>query len=275
MKRKLLPLSALLYFLIACSPNSAKFENEELTAIEVGREFIHEKYDFTEKNIEERITGLSDQALDDPAGFLTLAAKMLGMGPEYLLLVDKNHALHPDFQPAVLVDLASYREIIRGRDGLMLDERAADELEKLSVAAAADGIILKVSSAYRSFEYQAGLFNRYAERDGEVAAARYSARAGMSQHQLGTTVDFGDITNEFAGSSAGLWMSEHAGDFGWSLSYPQTLEAETGYSWESWHWRWIGSDAVKMQNQYFNGIQQRMLMFWNENASLLREALIL
>jgi D-alanyl-D-alanine carboxypeptidase len=157
---------------------------------------------------------------------------------------------------------------------LFLDRKAAEEFVRLSKAAEADGVTLIVSSAYRSFDYQNGLFRRFAERDGEDAASRYSARAGMSQHQLGTTIDLGDITNAFAQSEAGIWMNEKAGDYGWSLSYPQNLEELTGYTWESWHWRWIGVDAVKMQENYFDGIQQNMLVFCNKNAPVLTEALI-
>jgi D-alanyl-D-alanine carboxypeptidase len=67
-------------------------------------------------------------------------------------------------------------------------------------------------------------------------------------------------------------MTGNAGNFGWSLSYPRGKEAETGYVWESWHWRWIGNCAVKMQNEFFDGSQQQMLMFWDENAPVLRKA---
>lgn len=257
-----------------CLPDAEKVNEYGETAPEVNRDFIHEKFFFTTEDFAEHLTGLSMAVTEDPAGFLDIAVRMLEMQPEYLLLVDKNHALDPKFQPEDSVNLAFYPELTRGRDGLFLSRKTAEALVKLSGAAAADGVTLVISSAYRSYEYQHGLFSMFADRDGEEAASRYSARAGMSQHQLGTTVDFGDITNAFSESSAGIWMAENAGDFGWSLSYPQDLEAETGYTWESWHWRWIGTDAVKMQDEYFDGIQCRMLVFWNENAPLLREALL-
>jgi D-alanyl-D-alanine carboxypeptidase len=51
------------------------------------------------------------------------------------------------------------------------------------------------------------------------------------------------------------------------------MEAVTGYGWESWHWRWIGTDAVMMQNRYFGGVQQLLLEFWDKNASPVREAM--
>jgi len=212
-------------------------------------------------------------AIADPQGFFRLAEGMLKMPTGYLELVDKTHPLTADFKPADPVDLNTYPELSIGRKGLTLDREAAEALTRLSRAAAAEGVTLLISSAYRSYEYQKDLFNRYAQRDGEEAASRYSARAGTSQHQLGTTVDFGSISDSFAESEAGIWMRENAGDFGWSLSYPRGYEDETGYRWESWHWRWIGRDAVMMQDRYFDGIQQRLMDFWNENASGIQEAL--
>ncbi len=233
---------------------------------------IHPAFNFTEEDFTNRLTGLPGKAAENPHDFLTLAEALLEMPPDYLVLVDKEHALPDDFIPADLVDLNSCGELEIGRNGLSLDRKAVEALVQLSKAAREEGMILLISSAYRSYEYQRVLFKRYADRDGEEAASRYSARAGTSQHQLGTTVDMGSISDSFADSPAGEWMAENAGKYGWSLSYPRNLEDETGYKWESWHWRWIGAGAVKMQNEFFDGVQQRLLLFWNENASRFREA---
>jgi D-alanyl-D-alanine carboxypeptidase len=216
---------------------------------------------------------LPPEASGDTREFLGLAAGMLMMPAGCLELVDKTHPLSEDFKPDDPVDLSTCPELSVGRNGLILDKKAAEALSRMSRAALADGVTLLISSAYRSYGYQKALFSRYAERDGEEAASRYSARAGTSQHQLGTTVDFGSISDSFAESDAGIWMTEHAGDFGWSLSYPRGYEKETGYRWESWHWRWIGRDAVMMQEKYFNGIQQRLLEYWHENAPEIEELL--
>jgi len=214
-----------------------------------------------------------EETADKPQKFYILAEGMLKMPPEYLFLVDKKHALPEDFKPSDIVDLDNYSGLATGRRGLKLDRRAAEALVQLSDAAEADGVTLLISSTYRSYSYQRDLFKRYAERDGEEAASRYSAREGTSQHQLGSTVDFGSINDSFAQSEAGIWMGENAGRYGWSLSYPRNMEDETGYRWESWHWRWIGVDAVKMQDDFFDGIQQRLLLYWDENSSLIRKSI--
>ncbi|MDT8297422.1 MAG: M15 family metallopeptidase, partial [Spirochaetaceae bacterium] len=187
--------------------------------------------------------------------------------------VDKTHPLPEDYVPAQLVELDGYSRIRTARNGLVLDLPATDALEKLSAAAEEDDINLMTTSAYRSYDYQENLFTSYVEKDGIESAERYSAGAGMSQHQLGTTVDFGSITNSFAESEAGRWLTAESANHGWSLSFPKGFEQETGYMWESWHWRWIGADAAAMQDRYFDGIQQRLLEFWHENETIFQEAL--
>jgi len=195
-------------------------------------------------------------------GLMETAGKLSHINPDYLILVDKTHPLDPDFEPADLVDLALYPEISRSRDGLYLERAAAEALAELSAAARKEGVTLLVSSAYRSYDYQKKMFDDYVKEMGEEEASRDSARAGTSQHQLGTTVDFGDITNSFADSLAGKWMEKNGGKFGWSLSYPRYPPSE--YMWESWHWRWIGVDAVQLQDRFFGGSQHRMLKYLHE-----------
>jgi zinc D-Ala-D-Ala carboxypeptidase len=96
---------------------------------------------------------------------------------------------------------------------------------------------------------------------GREAAERVSARPGTSQHQLGTVVDFGSISDAFALTPEGRWLRDRASDFGFSLSYPKGYEEETGYVWESWHYRYIGRPAARLTERYFSGLQHRFLEF--------------
>ena len=199
---------------------------------------------------------------------------MLNIPPEFLLLVNKDSPLDADFAPPVLAGLDEFDEFQVTREDMNLDERVIGPLRNMSRAAKNDGVTLVVASAYRSYNYQRGVFQRNADAYGDASARRFSAPAGCSQHQLGTTVDFGSITNNFAETAAGRWISENGAGFGWSLSYPKGLEKETGYMWESWHWRWIGTAAVTMQKQYFDDVQQRLLEFWQLNAARIRAAYV-
>jgi D-alanyl-D-alanine carboxypeptidase len=134
----------------------------------------------------------------------------------------------------------------------------------MAAAARAEGLTLTVSSAYRSYEYQIGSFDRWTRRLGLTEAERVSARPGRSQHQLGLVVDFGSITNEFAETSQGRWVKANAGRFGWSLSFPRGYEELTGYAWESWHYRYVGKELCAFIDRWFEGIQQHALRFIHE-----------
>lgn len=176
-------------------------------------------------------------------------------------LIDKKHAVGSDYVPRDLIPVKGNELWNVSRNDLSLRPEAYAALEDLSRAALNDGIKLLVSSTYRSYQYQEGLFNRYVKQDGLELAERYSARPGTSQHQLGVAVDFGSITDDWGDTKMGKWVYDHATDFGWSLSFPQGYEDVTGYMWECWHFRYIGKEACRFQKKWFGNIQQFMLEF--------------
>ena len=176
-------------------------------------------------------------------------------------LIDKKHAVGSNYVPRDLIPVKGNELWNVRRDDLSLRPEAYAALEDLSRAALNDGIKLLVSSTYRSYQYQEGLFNRYVKQDGLELAERYSARPGTSQHQLGVAVDFGSITDDWGDTKMGKWVYDHAADFGWSLSFPQGYEDVTGYMWECWHFRYIGKEACRFQKKWFGNIQQFMLEF--------------
>ncbi|MCL1929510.1 MAG: M15 family metallopeptidase [Treponema sp.] len=211
------------------------------------------------KYIEENVNN------SDSYAFLFQLDRILKDDDRYLrILVDKQHALSEDYEPDDLVDL-QYKNYRAGiTDPMMLRRRAEAALEEMAAAAKASGVTLVVSSAYRSYQYQIGSFERWTGRLGLKEAERVSARAGHSQHQLGLVVDFGSLNNNFADSSMGKWVAANAARYGFSLSYPRGYEDITGYAWESWHYRYVGADLVGFINSWFDGIQQHALRFIHE-----------
>lgn len=180
--------------------------------------------------------------------------------PFLLTRADKQKGLASGYEPGDLVVLDN-TGLSLSRPGHRLRKPALDALKAMDKAARADGITIVVSSAYRSYAYQKDLFARNVAEMGEKEAARVSAVPGASQHQLGTAADFGSITDDFAKTEAGRWMKANAGRFGFSLSYPEGMESVTGYVWESWHYRFIGETAVALQDEYFEGVQHRLMLF--------------
>ncbi len=181
------------------------------------------------------------------------------LSPFYL--IDKKHNVGDSYVPANLIHLENCANFNVNKNNLNLRPEAFEALNKMGQAAKEDGVTLTVSSTYRSYQYQVNLFNYWVEQDGLEEAERESARAGTSQHQLGLAMDFAPVDDAFAQTVAGKWVYEHAGDFGWSLSFPQGYEDITGYRWESWHFRYIGVKAVQFQKKWFSDVQQFMIEF--------------
>lgn len=183
--------------------------------------------------------GIASQVLarvdKEPKAFLDLLSKAkaeeAGL-PELLWRVDKAVALGPGFVPTDLMALDGTGLSV-SRPGHRLRKPALTALLALDAAARKDGIVLVVGSAYRSYDYQVEVYARTVAQEGsEAKADRISARPGKSQHQLGMALDFSPIDDSFSRTKASAWLNVHASAYGFSLSYPQGLEAVTGYTWE-------------------------------------------
>ncbi len=197
------------------------------------------------------------------ARFLELLAKVEAdreADPKAFALVDKSHPLGEDFVPGDLESLDQGAFLVT-REGLRLRKAARAALLAMSRAARAEGVKLVVGSAYRSFEYQKTVFARTVRELGQAKAESLSAHPGLSQHQLGTALDFSPIDEAFAATKAGRWTAANAGRFGFSLSYPQGLSGLTGYDSESWHFRFIGKNAMALQDEFFGAVQQYLFLF--------------
>lgn len=176
-------------------------------------------------------------------------------------LIDKKHTVSSSYAPKDLVSLKKNSLFDLNKAGMKIRPEAYSALNEMAQAALNDGIRLLVSSAYRSYSYQENLFNYWVSVDGLEEAERESSRPGTSQHQLGTAVDFGSISDDFDKTQMGQWIYKNAADYGWSLSFPKGYEDVTGYRWECWHFRYIGKNACRFQQKWFGGIQQFMLEF--------------
>ena len=71
-----------------------------------------------------------------------------------------------------------------------------------------------------------------------------SYQTGLSVTLVGEAWKTGDLTAAFAESSEARWLSEHAAEYGFVLRYPEGKEAMTGWSYEPWHYRYVGVAAA-------------------------------
>lgn len=205
---------------------------------------------------------ISQNILDNKKEFLQELNQVLENDKNNLLvLVDKTHFLRNDYVPEDLVPMVNNTDYSVNKSGMELRSCVENALRLMAIDAKNVGNPLLVSSCYRSYDYQKRVYERNVRQMGKAAADRESAMPGTSQHQLGVAIDFGSISDEFAETAAGKWLSENAAKYGFSLSFPQGYENVTGYRWECWHYRYVGKEAVKFQEKWFGNIQQYMMEF--------------
>ena len=125
------------------------------------------------------------------------------------------------------------------------------DLKAMASAARAAGARLAVQSAYRSYSNQKATFDYWVRVDGYATAIKESARAGHSEHQLGTTLDFRSYSggapwdhSDWATTKAGAWLKANAWKYGFIMSYPKGKSSVTCYAYEPWHYRYVGKEVA-------------------------------
>jgi D-alanyl-D-alanine carboxypeptidase len=127
------------------------------------------------------------------------------------------------------------------------------DLRAMATAARKAGARLAVQSAYRSYATQKATFSYWVRVLGKAEALRTSARAGHSEHQLGTTIDFraygGPAPWDLKGwgkTTVGTWLRKNAWKYGFTKSYPKGMKDVTCYSLEPWHFRYVGREKAAL-----------------------------
>ena len=182
------------------------------------------------------------------------AADLYPTDTSYLILANKEHPLGADYVPADLTEA----DVSRTKT-VELRASAARALEAMFAEMKEDGVTdISVTSSYRSYTYQEGLFSYYVseyQKEGYTydeavkLVESDTARPGYSEHQTGLCVDFltssmNGLSNEFENTEAFVWLRENAWKFGFILRYPSDKIDTTGYTYESWHYRFVGVDAA-------------------------------
>ncbi len=180
-------------------------------------------------------------------------------GKDYLILANKQHPLGKAYAPGSLAEMPGALTLY-GKS-IKLESRAALAAEALVRELHARGYgHIVVTSGYRTYTYQEGLFNTYLKNEQaahpdwtqaqcEAAVLTYSAKPGTSEHQTGLCMDLISTRNvvldeSFAKDPAYAYLLENAHHFGFILRYPQNKEDVTGYTWEPWHYRFVGVTAA-------------------------------
>jgi len=175
----------------------------------------------------------------------------------YLILVNRQSTVDGAYLPENLTAVTDTRK--DGRATQQMQLAASKALEAMFIEMRAAGFTdVSVTSAYRSFDYQKELYWSYVQQEknnnpaltdaqAQAIVDTYSAREGTSEHQTGLCADLHNLpsaTTAFAKEKAYAWLTENAWQFGFILRFPEGKEEITGYSFEPWHYRFVGRRAA-------------------------------
>lgn len=170
-------------------------------------------------------------------------------------LINKDHPLDDSYKPAHLritdFNKHNFHNFVDPTLKPSIDERIYVYYKALQEAALKDGLILIVDSGYRSYQYQKKVYEAVKQEKGETYANQFVAPPGCSEHQSGLAIDFAYIRNHTYFDNLketdpeAIWLMHNAYRFGFILRYPKYKENETGFSFEPWHYRFVGTNLAK------------------------------
>ncbi len=186
-----------------------------------------------------------------PAGAASVTELKADLDSKYMILVNREHKVSSGYVPDDLVTFqgSSYR----------LERQCSAALKEMIDGCAANGgEKLVLYSGYRSYQTQ---YNKYYGKIDQYLAAGYTkaqatamtdqyyAPPGGSEHHTGLAADictpsvvnrYGQLHSSFGTTTEGKWLRNNCYKYGFILRYDTGKEGITGYSYEPWHFRYVG-----------------------------------
>ena len=145
--------------------------------------------------------------------------------------------------------LARVTEMAEAMEGVT-SPPPADVAALFAAAEAEAGLRLQAQSAYRSYNVQVRVYNGIVASRGQDYADVRSAQPGHSEHQTGLAIDISSLPAVcaldpcFGDTDHGRWLAANAHRFGFHLRYQPEMTPITGYSYEPWHFRYVGVELA-------------------------------
>ena len=169
---------------------------------------------------------------------------------DYCIMVNKYYKVPDGYKPPDLTTV----------DNQLMRKVTADAFLKMRSDAKNQGLKISAVSAYRSVEYQSGLYNSYLGEDSKENVDRYSARPGHSEHHTGLALDlFGSVSGlrSFVNTPEYIWVRDNCYKYGFIIRYQADIENITGYEDEPWHIRYVGSEvSTDMKNKGIKSFEE-------------------
>ena len=182
-----------------------------------------------------------------PAGYtvLTMTEADMGAGEQILVSNEHKYTFPADVESQLEVVITNKTNSYKSKDyETSVLPVTVDHLNDMMDDFVAQGgsVSVMVVSGHRTYDYQQGLFDRSAARNGLEHAQRFVAQAGGSEHHTGYAVDlWSDITGDYLECTGEYaWIGEHCHEYGFILRYTSEKEKFTKIGPESWHFRYVG-----------------------------------
>ena len=167
----------------------------------------------------------------------------------YLVLVNKQNKLPDDWEEKL--NLVTQKNT-KGFEK-QVEKEALEKFNELKKDLEKEGIYIDLDSTYRSVAEQQQLWDEWTVEYGEDYVKKYVAVPGYSEHHTALAIDVylikdGKVIddNDKMIAERELFSKIHAklADYGFILRYLEGKDAITGYAYEPWHFRYVGSTDV-------------------------------
>ena len=158
-------------------------------------------------------------------------------------LVNKHRYISNKYVPNDLVNMED--DYANNAYGIKeIRKETYEQFKKMVDDAKKEDIVFYAESAYRDYDYQKSLYDEYVNEYGQEKADTFAARAGFSEHQLGTTLDLANVWTLEEGDPEYKWIDKNGYKYGFIFRYKKKSEDVTGYEAEGWHIRYVGVEAA-------------------------------
>jgi len=169
----------------------------------------------------------------------------------YLVLVNKKNKLPSDWEKnVVLVNTKNAWD-----EDIQVEKEAYNQYKKLEKELKKEGITIVLDSTYRSVKAQQELWDEWSKdpEKGPDYVKKFVAVPGYSEHHTGLAIDIclkinGELVydNDEMIAQKEIFKKIHSklAKYGFILRYPDGKKDKTGYAYEPWHFRYVGSEKV-------------------------------
>ena len=166
----------------------------------------------------------------------------------YLILVNPDNKLPEDWE----ANLASELEEATNAwdDTIKVEKEALKKYNELKEEMAKEGVEILLDSGYRSVKEQQEVWDEFEKKYGLEYTKNTVAVPWYSEHHTGLAIDIvikkdGVLIEEnddmIAEREIFAKIHEKLSDYGFILRYPEGKKDITGYNYEPWHFRYVGS----------------------------------